>query len=468
MRFLLVVLAISCVVLLCDSGSVTASVRTLGRDQDPVIVAGQAFPAYSGTALSQLFLYAYRSGAWAQIPWQFDEVKNGLVVPNDDNKLGAADQLVFMAVDAGDQAPPAAWIGDANSQQYPRYEIVVTDPTHPGNQAWAYLYRSTTLANTVSQDYVRWDAGPRLTVAQHFVLRLIKERIGIDRLEMNGSGINVLDRTKLRCYAPGRTYTEEEIPNYPSPVLIRDGRVRTVMSLLNGTTEHMRVINYGARFEYSIYHLEFCPGATGGRLSVDQSPAAAGSLYYDANNVTGATIDGVPEGITTTPPTSWFQASESTGTCIIVVDYEGAEKVSTYWKDDKTVDPTDTGDKMCYGDVGLYTAQPVGSASFTILGYVLAPNQPRVGDEYERFAHQPLQSQAAQQSYAGTPTPATPTNTPTVTRTLTRTPTSTRTLTATLSPTYTRTPVCAGTCTPVPSLTPTRSSWWVYLPVLRR
>ena len=467
MRVFLVVLVI--VGLLCayPPPAAGAAPRTLDRNLDPVIVAGQALPAFSGVSLAQLFVYAYLGSAWFQIPSQLDEVSNGLIVASEDSKLDANDQLVFMGADTGDQAPADAWIADINSMQYPRYEIEVTDPTSPAKKGWVYVYRSATLANTVVSDYVNYETGPRLTRANNYVLRLIQNRIGIDRLEMNGSGINILDRTKLRGYTQSRTFTEEDIPNYPSPVMIRDGRVRIVMSLRTGPTEHIRMIGYRSRFEYNVWHLALPPNATGGRLSVDQSPAAAGHVYYDANNVTGTTVDGIPDTPTVTPPTLWFQVSGSTGTCVVVVDYQGAEKVSTYYKDDKTADPADTGDKMSYGDVGLYTGKPAAEVALVLIGYVLPPQQPRVGSAYESYVRQPLASQSREQRFSG-PTPS-PSATLTATRTATMTPT--RTATVTTTPTRTRTltvtPTLRWTLTPTHTTTP-GSARLLYLPVILR
>lgn len=403
---------------------------------------------------------------WSQIPWQFDEVKNGLIVASEDGKLDGDDQLVFMAADTGDQAPPGAWIPNASSQQFPRYEIAVSDTTDPGKQGWVYLYRSATLASTVTQDYANYDATQVLILGNQYVLRLIRNRVGVDRLEMNGSGVNILDRTKLRAYVVGRPlpYTEEDLTGYPTPNLMRDGRVRVVASVRFGTTEQLQVLGYRSRFEYRIYHLPIPPGTVTARISFDQSPAASGSTYYDANNVSGVIVDGTPDSLVTTPPSRWFQASGSTGTAVVVIDYVGADIVSTYYKDDVTIDPTDTGDKMSYGDAGLATARPAATVALTLVIYVLPPNQPRVGGKYQGYAEQPLQAQASQQRFAASPSPTTTptqTATPTATRTPTRTstPTSTRISTVTMTPTRTLTPTQTLTprWTPTTTLTPTRS-----------
>jgi len=237
MRFLSLLLVIACALFLIQGASARTATRTLSRDLDPVVVTGQTFPGFGNVGLTQLFLYAYRAGTWSQIPWQFDEVKLGVIVASEDNKLDGDDQLVFMAADSGDQAPAADWISDTSSRQYPRYEIVVTDPMNASQRGWAYLYRSTTLANGVSQDYVDYEAGQSLVRANEYLLRLPRGKVGLDRLELHGSGVSIMERTKLRALVPAvGMVTEDSLPiSIGTLALLRDGRVRVVASIRVGT-----------------------------------------------------------------------------------------------------------------------------------------------------------------------------------------------------------------------------------------
>jgi len=158
-------------------------------------------------------------------------------------------------------------------------------------------------------------------------------------------------------------------------------------------------------------------------MSGDLTAAASGSTYYDANTVAGVRIDGAPDSIVTSPASNWHQISGSTGTYLVIDDWPGGTTASTYYKDDKTVDATDTGDKMSYADAGLYINQPGTPIGFSLAGYILPPNQPRVGPTYEAYVRQPWQAQASQQRYgsSGTVT-AQLSSTPTRTLTPTRTP----------------------------------------------
>ena len=126
--------------------------------------------------------------------------------------------------------------------------------------------------------------------------------------------------------------------------------------------------------------------------------------------------------------------------------WPGGAAASTYYKDDKTVDATDTGDKMSYADAGLYINQPGTLIGFSLAGYILRPNQPRVGPTYEAYFRQPWQVQASQQRHS-----------------------SSGTVTAQPSNTPTRTPTSGPSSTPTRTLTPTRTPVWahrVFLPMV--
>ena len=114
-----------------------------------MVITGTRFPAFSGAPLNELVVYAYRSGAWAPVPFQIDEVNiSGTFVTNDDGLLGSRDELVFMAGDAGDSVSAAEWPVDTQARLNSRYAITVTDPLSASQQAWVYLYRSTTLTRS--------------------------------------------------------------------------------------------------------------------------------------------------------------------------------------------------------------------------------------------------------------------------------------------------------------------------------
>jgi hypothetical protein len=430
--------------------------RTLDRDLDPVIVTGQDMPAFLNAPLAELFVYAYRGGTWQQIPWQFDDVEHGIVTPDSNGLLDGPDQLVFMAADTGDQAPADSWPPGTSSEAYPRYELTVTDPLDPARQGWAYLYRSRVLVPVVTTDYVSYDAGQALIISDRYRLGLMINHPGFDRLELNGSGVDILDRTKIRLefqfMAP---QTEDDIDISP-PTLTRDGRVRVV---LNGGD----ILGYrGLQVGRMAIDLSGVPvPLLSGRLSTDLSPAASGSRYFDPNIPAGVLVDGFPDVVPASPAARWSQVSGPTGSVVRVVDFSGAGGTpSTYYKDDQTLDNSDTGDKRSYGDAGVKVQNPLKKFTFRNWNYMLPAGQPNVGALYDAYARNPLQVTAQEQQNpnvpTATPTPtAIPTATPTPTSTYTPTPTATATASAT--PTATSSPTPTATFTPTPTLTPTET-----------
>jgi len=99
------------------------------RRLDPAVVKGSQLPDFSGVALDDLFVYKYSGGSWSQVPFQFDEVDSGgKYVASEDGVFDSNDELVFMGQDLGSRASTSEWLDDADSKNYSRYELQVTDP----------------------------------------------------------------------------------------------------------------------------------------------------------------------------------------------------------------------------------------------------------------------------------------------------------------------------------------------------
>jgi hypothetical protein len=378
------------------------TLHSLDRTEDAVIVTGDKLPSFEGVAIDQLFVYAYSGGVWKQIPWQFDEVAGGHITATEDALLDADDQLIFMASDTGDQSPTGSWIDNAGSQQYPRYEITVSDPISPARKGWVYVYRSATDTDTVTTDYVDYDETQWLFTSSRYTMGVIPYRMTVERLEMNGSGVDILDRTKFRIYVPDLTLllTEENVSLAETPT-VRDGRVRAFITLSGGSNE-ITLMGYRSRYEF-ISDMDFSQVITSVgwmRLSADLSPAAVGSTYYDLNTSGGVPVDGHADPVATSPATDWWQVSGSSGTVVQIADLSQLGITRTnYYKDDETIDPNDTGDQRSYADCGTHVDHPDPHMVFHLWYYVLPANQANVGAVYRDYARNPLQSVASEQTY---------------------------------------------------------------------
>ena len=385
--------------------------KTLDRDADPVIVSGASMPEFLSVPLDQLFVYAYQEGQWQQIPWQFDEVKNLEYVASDNGLLDGVDELVVMGMDCGDRAESHQWISDASARSHSRYEIKVVDPLDTSKLGWVYVYRSSTLTETVTEDYVDYDFDTSIFTTPTYRLGFFVKYLAGNRLELNSSGINVLDRSKLRFKVPGQHEWTEEFgeSDDPQPKIL-DGRVRAIAGYQE-LGQGILTIGYRSQF-YDQFTIDFSWSPLPFewvRLSADFNENIVGGTYYDANTPSGVPVDGSPDTITISPAAQWQQISDDTGTIIHAADASAMQGTqSTYYKDDATVDPTDTGDKKSYGDMGMTITNPIKAIDVKLTHYILPSNQPNVGSTYYDYFIHPLQFQATEQSFSTQPT-ATPT-----------------------------------------------------------
>ena len=391
-----------------------SAVAAINRPQDPVVVAGASFPGFSSVPVGDLVLYAYRSGTWTPIPFQIDEVNiSGTYVISDGGLLDANDELVFMAGDAGNSVSTTIWPVDTQSRLYPRYVISVTDPLSAGNQAWVYLYRSTTLTGS-GVSYVTWNHSAQTAAAISYTAALSPTKfVGLADLVINGTGVDILDRQKIRAEILGGLVklNEESLIAF-SPATLTLPAVGPVRAATNDGD--LNAAFYGSRIDFDVsFDLSalgmFLPDFI--RTSFDwNNPAATGiTTYYDSNTAGGVTINGVPDVVSTTPRIDWFQvnggASGPGGIVMAIpsVDPSGGS-VSNYYKDNGAIDPNDTGDQRSYGDAGLRIDNPGTIISFTLVAYVLPPGRAtNVGAAYFARAGNPLASSAAGQCFVSAP-----------------------------------------------------------------
>ncbi len=406
--FLAVMLfTLSCASAFAGPATTPQKAKNLGRDADPVIVSGAKMPDFLGAPLNQLFVYAYQGGQWKQIPWQFDERKNGEYIAADNGTLDAADELVVMGADCGDQVTPANWITDAAARANSRYEITVLDPLNPAQLGWVYVYRSTSLTETVTTDYVNFDYPTSVFTTPVYVLGFFPQYLGGNRLELNGSGVDVLDRSKFRLKAAGfpDPYTEEVISTDDPQPKILDGRVRAIAGYQE-LGQGILTVAYRSQF-FDVVTVDFSWSPVPfewTRASADFNQNIVPGRYYDANTPAGVPVDGVPDAVATSPPSMWQQISSGTGTVLHVADVSGMKGVdTTYYKDSAVVDPDDTGDQKSYGDMGVTVTNPIKYIDLNLTHYVLPPNQPNVGAQYYSYFTHPLQAQAAAQRFGAGP-----------------------------------------------------------------
>lgn len=414
----------------------------LTRQYDPVVVTGAQMTALLGTATDEIFVYTFTGGTPAQIPFQVDEQNaNGMFVPNGDGLFGETEELVFMASDAGDfEAEPL--LSTPGGDIYPAYVVALSDPLS-SEQAWVYVYTSPDLSPSFADDYVSYDAGnDRVISPGGYSTGFNATNSFRDYLTLGG-GADILDRDKVRLdgyvILPTLAFhlTENDVTKDGVHALDGPVRVTRVVSstiILSGTTISGTATSffYGGLIVQPI-SLTTPPSPVvvqNLRNSTDFNAAATGMVYYDPNNAAGVTINGSPDTLTTTPAAEWQQVSGSDGTMITMVDLPDAlGGMSTYYKDNSTNDPNDTGDHLSYGDNGFQVTNPPQNQAYELLleTIFLSGNQANIGAAYFNDYLHPLNVQV---TAFGVPTP-TPTETMTPTATL---PVLTPTPTATIAP----------------------------------
>ena len=385
------------------------------RTHDPVTLSGADLPEFLGAPLAELYVYALHSGTWSQIPFQFDEVDAAGEYSVVNGLLDAVDELTLMGGDLGEQAPPDQWIDDPASTTYPRFEVEVTNPLNPAEASWVYVYRSATLVPAYA-DYVAWDGVAYRIVAGSYVIGLDPAVMaGTATLELNGSGVDVLDRMKVRaevtCWIGPfpilMTLTEEDLAEALQGVPEIDGAVRVGGGSTTAAIWFYRA-TYATQLAVSADGLEMDPCTSITIDSIRQSsdwldPSASGmapASYYDDNTPGGVAIDGVPDGVPGLPAVTWQQVSGGRGTVVTALDISfGDGAVSTYYLDNSALNGDDTGDQRSFGDAGFIVDEPAGLVQIDLATYVLDPLQPNVGPLFKSYQAHPLQATAVAQAW---------------------------------------------------------------------
>jgi hypothetical protein len=388
---------------------------SLARQHDPVVITGGLLSDLTGNPLHDIFVYAYRGTALAQIPFQIDERDgSGTYVPVEDGHLDDNDELVFMAVDGGGWVDrPSLDVGGTSIT--PTYVITLTDllsHTH----AWAYVFRSDALTDSVTADYVSYDDGnDRIVSPGRYSFGFSTTHAFRNYLTLGDSSLNLLDRDKARVAGtvsipllPPISVSADEEDVVKRGVHAIDGPVRVTRvstGALEVQTIGTLVTSTATLFAYRSLAVQLAPIEIPGglvqityqRTSMDWNERAVGMVYYDANNPAGVTIVG-NSAIITTPLTRWIQVTGVTGTVVNVSQIPpglGGTR-STYYKDDADLDAGDTGDHRSYGDAGFQVYDP-NPGTYTVLGhtYFLTGVTANVGATYADYYDNPIQVSVA-------------------------------------------------------------------------
>lgn len=367
--------------------------QMLTRTHDPVIIKGSSIGALTNKPTNQLFVYAWKTNTWVQIPFQIDEVnEDGEYVATEDGIFDSNDEVVVMVKDAGDKPPSGESPGDALSLSTPWYAIKITDPVQTGEEAWIYVVQSSVLVKTFTDDYVDFAPLTHQIQGENFTLQYATPKAYADRLTLGGSLINILDRNKINlCGNIAAFCVDEEanLLNVPqNDGFIKDGPVRLII-------RSGRVQAYGTMISWTNQFTLPTTLQKSVQFSLDFLPAVDGANFFNAAVPNGVVVDGSPDTVPGTPFSPWFQMSTDFGTLIQVTD---ASKLtgtpSNVYIDNNALDLQDTGDRRHWGEAGILLEDPGPFIEYNFNLYMLEDKQPSLGTTFTDYYEQPLAIQA--------------------------------------------------------------------------
>ncbi len=398
------------------------------RSYEPVVLRGEVLAPFYDVPISEIFMYAFHDSTktWKMIPFQIDEMEYGedpfspgafqdfYFLP-DDGLLDFRDELVFMIRDLGDRAPNSAWIENEESKNYPRLEIIISDPDDPNSCAYGYLFRSATINEPVPSPYGFSFNPNMMTVSNNYYsVRLSKKNGLIEDIIIKppfGAGVDIFDTQKLRLIgvfdlgiftiAIGKNgsqaanerenlyaYQEADEDRYhlwytPKPVvrLIREVRqtIQFYPLVMHETAFYVKTKFYpfsgtiagGADLDPETLKKEFNTNEDIYlrlellRQSWDFNAAASGMRFFNRHNQ-NVIIDGIPDQLDltiTNPVREWTLATGDQGSLFTYAAFKDStwQEVMLYYHDsqaggqaDETfIDGGDTGDSVSYGDHGI-------------------------------------------------------------------------------------------------------------------
>ncbi|MCW5849588.1 MAG: hypothetical protein KIT87_05870 [Anaerolineae bacterium] len=328
---------------------------SVARPWAPIILNQVQLPDLVGAPIDHLAVWVYRDEGWHTIPWQVDEVDVTGYTAHGDSRFNGADELVMMLDDLGQPAPTR--LPDADIVHI----VTVTDPLAPtdGGRV-AYVARMTVPVAPPDVGYVQYDPMTRRVSTPRYVVGLNAQWPVLDYLALNGSGVNLMDRSKLRlilndCGYTCSVMTEEQLP-LPPMTPLKDGPVRVVLDN-QGRMAYRDWLWLPTQVDLSIASRR----AIQVQLSLDLAASLTGGRYRDANRPDGVVVDGEPDAVPAAPWSPWQAIDHATGR--LVTQYQVRTPYGdlyNYYQERTTPLSADTGDKMAWGEHGIAIDEPQG------------------------------------------------------------------------------------------------------------
>lgn len=374
----------------------------VGDRMEPVVVSGIDIPNFLGMATDELWVYAYISGGWVQIPFQIDErndVNGSYFYNSEDGNLDLNDEIVFMPFDCGYEAPETSRVPNTDSE---RYKILITDPLD-SSEKYVYIFTSSVIAKTFSDDYADYYQVPESIVTPDYEIGFNESNPGIiDKLcvstQSGGDSSDVLDRFKYRFQKTIEILPEQFNENDFTfhKIGVKDGAVRVIYRMTREFTTNDFTIRLddtfiGYKSYLDIFHEMNSNTSTDWvEVTVDFLNSSTPLTYYDANS-NQFTVDGSPDPLSITDAPTWYEVTGTFGTIVAVCNYSqiGVTPSLIYTDDWNTDDPPEFENGL-HGKHGLSIPNPSAGYKIDYSYYILPSNQGNIGGNYLNLSQGPL------------------------------------------------------------------------------
>jgi hypothetical protein len=412
------------------------ALRSDPRNEDLILIQGDALESALGWPIGSLRVGAIRDGKAVIIPSQIDErnpegrwVYTGgpeASYDADEGLLDANDELVFMAADCGAEGDAWGLWPDAEAIDL----ITIIDPiTEDKRYAYLLRYADALSAPPIagSVDYVRFDPKSDTIEGVRYIAGFpetpkVSYSTYIIKKEAGGSGEDLLDRSKMRLRfsalwgAIRITIDESDMMSrltgwIDGPVRVMRKAKHSVKLFLGlGTPEVVGETSFFAtNFQFfSRLEIPFELGYVLTEASIviasDFNKNAVGMTFWSEANREGVPVDGAwseAEGKLDFGPSNWALLSGPQGAWMIRVAYVSDIPFTKnlYYKDDAKGDYKPDDEPGAIGATGYNLGNihriPKGVYEFII--HIYAPLGYRPGDEvkYLRMVDTPLLSSVA-------------------------------------------------------------------------
>jgi hypothetical protein len=306
---------------------------------------------------------------------------NTFVGPDPDPTLDPDDEVAFMAADAGFRAVKA---------KRPRHtlrggatRVLVQDPLTSAKR-WIYLFRAGARIPSLPTNYVTYDfkllsgdykqtydraSGPNpeaSTIVTSGYQASFSDRWFFDSLHIDAGGasaVDILDGYKF-AFAPGSCTRSEATFNAGEGAFVanKDGPVRAIRSYVganSGPYTERTDLFYANRHDI-VTDLRVHP-IPSLFTQYDMSQAAIGMTYSDEQHQGGVPVDGNPDTLPGTTPSSWHLWQGPQGSFFVDDQVHSTfadaflSNAQAFYQDDSTPSAT-----QCWGD-----SQQIGSAGLS-------------------------------------------------------------------------------------------------------